>query len=131
MSFQDPIADMISRIKNAQAVNSQFVSFAASKLKSAICKVLLDEGYIANFSQESDGTKANITVELKYFEGKPVITQFKRVSRPGLRRYEGSSSIPLVQNGLGVAIVSTSHGVMSDRAARKQGIGGEVICLVS
>ncbi len=131
MSFQDPIADMINRIKNAQAVNSQSVSFAASKLKSAICKVLLDEGYIENFSEEADGAKANITVELKYFEGKPVIAEFKRVSRPGLRRYESTSSIPIVQNGLGVAIVSTSHGVMSDRAARKQGIGGEVICFVS
>lgn len=130
MSMQDPIADMLTRIRNGQAASKVNVNMPASKLKASIAKVLADEGFIAGFSV-NDEVKATMTVELKYFEGRPVIDTIKRVSRPGLRIYKKVDELPKVIGGLGVAIVSTSKGVMSDRAARKAGFGGEVICTVA
>ena len=129
MSMQDPIADMLTRIRNAQGRSKTTVSMPSSKLKSAVCAVLQDEGYITGF-EVSEGLKPTLTVHLKYFEGRPVIEEIKRVSRPGLRTYRGGDAVPQVRGGLGVAIVSTNKGVMSDRAAREAGIGGEVLCTV-
>jgi small subunit ribosomal protein S8 len=132
MSMTDPIADMLTRIRNAQSARKAEVSMPASSVKSAIATVLKEEGYIAGFSvQEIETRKPVLTVSLKYYEGKPVISSIRRVSRPGLRIYKGKDEIPKVMGGLGVAIVSTSHGVMSDRAARAAGHGGEVLCVVS
>lgn len=129
MSMQDPLADMLTRIRNAQQVGKPTVSMPASKLKASVAQVLQDEGYINGFSV-SDEVKATLTVELKYFEGKPVIAELTRVSRPGLRSYAGKGGLPTVRSGLGVAIISTSNGVMTDRAARAAGVGGEVLCTV-
>ena len=131
MSMQDPVADMLTRIRNAQQAGKKTVSMPAAKLKSAIAKVLADEGFIAGFEAgEMEGKKV-LTLNLKYFEGKPVIARIERVSRPGLRVYKGLNDLPKVLGGLGVAIVSTSKGVMSDRAARAAGHGGEVLCYVA
>jgi len=129
MSMQDPLADMLTRIRNAQQVAKPTVSMPASKLKASVAQVLQDEGYINSFSV-SDDVKATLTIELKYFEGKPVIAELTRVSRPGLRSYAGKGALPTVRSGLGVAIISTSNGVMTDRAARAAGVGGEVLCTV-
>ena len=127
----DPIADMLTRIRNGQRANKTAVSMPASSLKSSIATVLKDEGYINDFQVEAQGAKPVMNVDLKYYEGKPVIETIKRVSRPGLRIYKGNDDIPNVQNGLGIAIVSTSKGVMTGRAARAAGEGGEVLCFVS
>jgi small subunit ribosomal protein S8 len=127
----DPIADMLTRIRNGQKARKVTVSMPASSVKEAIAKVLQDEGYIGGFSTESDGAKKSLTIDLKYFEGAPVIETIQRASRPGLRIYRGKEDLPKVLGGLGVTIVSTSAGVMSDRQAREQGIGGEVLCVVS
>jgi small subunit ribosomal protein S8 len=127
----DPIADLLTRIRNGQAASKVEVSMPSSRLKCAIAQVLKDEGYITDFSAaEADG-KPVLTVTLKYHEGKPVIDMIRRASRPGLRVYKGKGELPRVQNGLGVAIISTSRGVMSDRQARAAGEGGEVLCVVS
>lgn len=131
MSMSDPIADMLTRIRNAQQVEKATVVMPSSKLKVAIAGVLKDEGYIDGFSVRSEGGKANLEIALKYYAGRPVIERIERVSRPGLRIYKGRDSIPQVMNGLGVAIVSTSRGVMTDRKARAQGVGGEVLCVVA
>jgi small subunit ribosomal protein S8 len=131
MSMTDPIADMLTRIRNGQKARKVSVTMPSSSAKVAIARVLKDEGYIAEFSTAEDGAKAQLTVELRYFEGKPVIEEIRRVSKPGLRIYRRREELPKVQGGLGVAIVSTSAGVMSDRQAREKGIGGEVICVVS
>ncbi len=127
----DPIADMLTRIRNGQMVNKLEVSMPSSRLKRAIAQVLKDEGYIQDFSIQEDGGKTVLTVNLKYHDGKPVIEHIKRVSRPGLRNYRGNDDLPQVLGGLGIAIISTSKGVMSDRAARAAGEGGEVLCVVS
>lgn len=129
MSMQDSLADMLTRIRNAHARNRQTVSMPSSRLKVSVAEVLKSEGYIADFTVTGDA-KPELTITLKYFEGKPVIEEIHRASRPGLRYYAGSKSLPKVRGGLGVAIVSTSQGVMSDRAARAAGIGGEVLCTV-
>jgi len=131
MSMTDPIADMLTRIRNGQRANKVTVSMPSSGVKVSLAKVLQDEGYITGFSTESEGVKSDLTIELKYFEGLPVIEKIDRVSKPGLRIYRGNEDMPKVLGGLGVAIVSTSAGVMSDRQAREQGIGGEVLCVVS
>lgn len=131
MSMTDPIADMLTRIRNGQKARKVDVSMPSSTAKVAVAKVLKDEGYITGYSTETEGVKTELTVELKYFEGTPVIENVQRVSRPGLRVYRGNEELPKVLGGLGVAIISTSAGVMSDRQARKQGIGGEVLCVVS
>ena len=131
MSMTDPIADMLTRIRNGQRANKVTVSMPSSGVKVSLAKVLQDEGYITGFSIESEGVKSDLTIELKYFEGLPVIEKIDRVSKPGLRIYRGNEDMPKVLGGLGVAIVSTSAGVMSDRQAREQGIGGEVLCVVS
>ncbi|MBK8186847.1 MAG: 30S ribosomal protein S8 [Cellvibrio sp.] len=129
MSMQDPLADMLTRIRNAQNVGKAQVVMPSSKLKISVAKVLADEGYIAGYSVSQD-VKSELTIELKYFEGKPVIVELDRISRPGLRSYAGKTAIPKVRAGLGIAIVSTSKGVMTDRAARAAGVGGEVLCTV-
>ncbi|MEE4360693.1 MAG: 30S ribosomal protein S8 [Pseudomonadales bacterium] len=129
MSMQDPISDMLTRIRNAQSRKKVSVTMPASKAKSAICAVLKDEGYIGEYAV-SEGAKPELTVQLKYHEGAPVIEEIKRVSRPGLRTYRPCDALPAVRGGLGVAIVSTSRGVMTDRAARAAGVGGEVLCTV-
>lgn len=129
MSMQDPLADMLTRIRNAQMAEHASVVMPASKIKAAVAEVLKTEGYIADYKVEGD-LKAQLTVVLKYFEGKPVIEEIKRVSRPGLRNYRAASDLPKVNGGLGIAVVSTNKGMMTDRAARAQGIGGEVICTV-
>ena len=131
MSMTDPIADMLTRIRNGQKARMVGVSMPASKAKEAIARVLKDEGYITDFSVEGEGATRSLSIELKYFEGVPVIERIQRASRPGLRVYRGKEGLPKVLGGLGVAIVSTSAGVMSDRQAREQGIGGEVLCIVS
>lgn len=131
MSMSDPIADMLTRIRNAQMVEKTSVRMPASKLKAAIAQVLADEGYIDGFEVLRDGTKADLQIALKYYAGRPVIEHIERVSRPGLRVYRGHSGIPQVMNGLGVAIVSTPKGVMTDRKARQVGVGGEVLCYVA
>ena len=130
MSMSDPIADMLTRIRNAQATEKQSVVIPASKVKQAIAQVLKDEGYIEDFAVRKSDGKAMIEIGLKYYAGKPVIEKIERVSRPGLRIYKGRDDIPRVMNGLGVAIVSTSRGVMTDRRARETGVGGEVLCVV-
>jgi small subunit ribosomal protein S8 len=127
----DPIADMLTRIRNGQKARKVSVSMPASKAKEAVANVLKDEGYITGFSTEGEGAEKSLSVELKYFEGVPVIERIERTSRPGLRIYRGKEDLPKVLGGLGVAIVSTSAGVMSDRKAREKGIGGEVLCVVS
>ncbi len=129
MSMSDPIADMLTRIRNGQRANKKEVSFSSSKKKTAILKVLMEEGYIAAFSTNEE-VKPVTSVTLKYFQGEPVIKTLKRISRPGLRIFRGKSELPTVMLGLGVAIVSTSRGVMSDRSARAAGQGGEVLCIV-
>lgn len=131
MSMNDPISDMLTRIRNAQQAEKESVSMPSSKLKAAIAKVLKDEGYIENFAVKGEASKPVLEVELKYYAGSPVIEKIERVSRPGLRIYKPSRDIPNVMNGLGVAIVSTSKGVMTDRKARGMGIGGEVLCIVA
>ena len=131
MSMSDPIADMLTRIRNAQAVDKSAVKMPSSKLKIAIAQVLKDEGYIDGFVVHNDDGKAELEIELKYYAGKPVIERIERVSRPGLRVYKGRDAIPQVMNGLGVAIVTTPKGVMTDRKARQTGVGGEVLCYVA
>ena len=131
MGMTDPISDMLTRIRNGQKARKVSVAMPASKVKEAIARVLKDEGYITDYSTEVDGAKKSLTIELKYFEGVPVIERIQRASRPGLRVYRGKDELPKVLGGLGVAIVSTSAGVMSDKQAREKGIGGEVICVVS
>jgi small subunit ribosomal protein S8 len=131
MSMHDPIADMLTRIRNAQLVGHSEVSMPASGLKSAIAKVLKDEGYIDDFAVRGDAGKPELEIGLKYYAGRPVIERIERVSRPGLRIYKGRHDIPTVMNGLGVAIVTTPKGVMTDRKARQAGIGGEVLCYVA
>jgi small subunit ribosomal protein S8 len=128
--MHDPISDMLTRIRNAQRANKVAVAMPSSKLKCAIAEVLKQEGYIEEYAVSADA-KPILEIQLKYYAGRPVIEQIKRVSRPGLRVYKGSSDIPTVMNGLGVAIVSTSKGVMTDRKARSQGIGGELLCVVA
>ena len=130
MSMSDPIADMLTRIRNAQATEKVSVVVPASKVKRAIAQVLKDEGYIEDFAVRDNEGKAVIEIGLKYYAGEPVIEKLERVSRPGLRIYKGREDIPQVMNGLGVAIVSTSRGVMTDRRARETGVGGEVLCIV-
>jgi len=130
MSMSDPIADMLTRLRNGQSANKVDVTMPSSKAKVDIAKVLKDEGYIADFSV-AEGSKPTLTIVLRYYEGKPVIDMLKRVSRPGLRTYKAANDLPKVIAGMGVAIISTSQGVMSDRAARKAGCGGEVICYVA
>jgi len=127
----DPVADLLTRIRNGQQAGKTEVKVAASKLKAEILRVLKEEGYIADFVRNDEGGKPVLTVQLKYYQGRPVIERLQRVSRPGLRIYKGKDELPRVLGGLGVAIVSTSKGVMSDRAARTQGEGGEVLCIVS
>jgi small subunit ribosomal protein S8 len=131
MSMQDPIADMLTRIRNGLTSMKKSVSMPASTKKSAIADVLKNEGFISEYSTEEQDGKKVLTVVLKYFEGKPVIDKIERVSRPGLRVYSSSSQLPVVTGGLGMAIVSTSKGMMADRSAREQGVGGEVICSVT
>jgi len=131
MSMTDPIADMLTRIRNGQKARKVSVSMPASTQKVAVASVLKDEGYITDFSTEGEGASKSLSIELKYYEGTPVIETVRRVSKPGLRIYRGNEDLPKVLGGLGIAIVSTSAGVMSDRQAREQGIGGEVICVVS
>ena len=131
MSMSDPIADMLTRIRNTQMVEKAVVLVPSSKVKVAIAQVLKDEGYIDGFAIKSDAGKSQLEITLKYYAGKPVIERIERVSRPGLRVYKGHGSIPQVMNGLGVAIVTTPQGVMTDRKARATGIGGEVLCYVA
>jgi len=131
MSMSDPIADMLTRIRNAQSVEKASVQMPSSKLKVAIAQVLKDEGYIDGFRVLSDGGKHELEIGLKYYAGRPVIERIERVSRPGLRIYKGRDAIPQVMNGLGVAIVTTPKGVMTDRKARQTGVGGEVLCYVA
>ena len=131
MSMTDPISDMLTRIRNAQASGKTTVSMPASKLKSSIAQVLKDEGYVDDFVVHPNEGKPVMEVNLKYYAGSPVIEKIERVSRPGLRIYKGAQEIPKVMNGLGVAIVSTSRGVMTDRKARASGVGGEVLCIVA
>jgi small subunit ribosomal protein S8 len=131
MSMNDPVSDMLTRIRNAQQAEKESVSMPSSKLKVAIAEVLKDEGYIEDFAVRGESSKPELEVSLKYYAGSPVIEKIERVSRPGLRIYKPSRDIPRVMNGLGVAIVSTSKGVMTDRKARGMGIGGEVLCIVA
>jgi small subunit ribosomal protein S8 len=131
MSMTDPIADLLTRIRNGQSSGKAHVRVAFSGIKQAILQVLKDEGYVADFRKESEGSKDSLVVELKYFSGKPVIEHIQRVSTPGRRVFRGKDELPKVMGGLGVAIVSTSQGVMSDRRARTEGHGGEVLCVVS
>ena len=131
MSMTDPIADMLTRIRNAQMSEKTSVAMPCSKIKVAIAQVLKDEGYIDDFKVNADGVKSFLEIALKYYAGRPVIEKIERVSRPGLRIYKASRDIPSVMNGLGIAIVSTSHGVMTDRKARATGVGGEVLCIVA
>jgi small subunit ribosomal protein S8 len=129
--MSDPIADMLTRIRNAQVVQKTTVNMPSSKVKVAIANVLKDEGYIEDFAVSTEGGKSELKIGLKYYTGRPVIERIERVSRPGLRIYKGKDEIPQVMNGLGVAIISTPKGVMTDRKARATGVGGEVICYVA
>ncbi|MGC6481497.1 MAG: 30S ribosomal protein S8 [Porticoccaceae bacterium] len=129
MSMQDPLADMLTCIRNAHQRSKPEVNMPSSKLKASVAKVLQDEGYINGFSVSED-VKPTLTIDLKYYDGKPVIEEIKRMSKPSLRHYSGSSDLPKVRSGLGIAVVSTSKGVMTDRAARAAGIGGEILCTV-
>jgi small subunit ribosomal protein S8 len=131
MSMSDPIADMLTRIRNAQSVDKAAVTMPSSKLKVAIAQVLKDEGYIDGFAVKNDSGKTELEIALKYYAGRPVIERIERVSRPGLRVYRGREALPSVMNGLGVAIVTTPKGVMTDRKARATGVGGEVLCYVA
>ena len=131
MSMQDPIADMLTRIRNGQARSKHSVSMPSSKLKVAIAGILKDEGYITEFRLDEEGSKSNLTIDLKYFDGKPVIEMLREISKPGLRRYCSRDDLPRVMNGLGTAIISTSKGVMTDKSAREKGLGGEVICIIA
>lgn len=131
MSMSDPIADLLTRIRNAQMVSKATVSVPSSKVKVAIAQVLKDEGYIDGFEVKTEGGKSELVITLKYYAGRGVIERIERVSRPGLRVYKGCNAIPQVQNGLGVAIVTTPKGVMTDRKARATGVGGEVLCYVA
>jgi small subunit ribosomal protein S8 len=131
MSMTDPIADMLTRIRNAQLIGKTTVSMPSSKLKLAIAEVLKDEGYVDGFAMRDQEGKPQLEISLKYYAGEPVIEKIERVSRPGLRIYKGRDDLPKVMNGLGVAIVSTSRGVMTDRKARAVGVGGEVLCIVA
>ncbi len=131
MSMSDPIADMLTRIRNAQMVDKTAVVMPSSKLKVAIAQVLKDEGYIDGFEVKGDASRRELEISLKYYAGRPVIERLERVSRPGLRIYKGAQDIPQVMNGLGVAIVTTPRGVMTDRKARAAGVGGEVLCYVA
>jgi len=131
MSMTDPVADLLTRIRNGQSARKTSVTMASSKLKTAIVRVLKSEGFIADFNIDAAAGKPLLTVDLKYYEGRPVIDRLERVSRPGLRIYRGRHDIPNVMNGLGVAIVTTPKGVMTDRKARQAGVGGEVLCYVS
>lgn len=131
MSMSDPIADMLTRIRNAQMAEKASVAMPSSKLKVAIAAVLKDEGYVDNFAVREHDGKATLDIALKYYAGRPVIERIERVSKPGLRIYKASGDIPRVMNGLGVAIVSTPKGVMTDRKARASNIGGEVLCIVA
>lgn len=131
MTMQDPIADMLTRVRNAQAVRKKELGMPFSKLKLAIAKVLKDEGYIEGMHETGEGRDRQLVIVLKYYEGQPVIEHLSRVSRPGLRVYKNKSELPRVKNGLGVAIISTSKGVMSCRQARQLGEGGEVLCVIS
>lgn len=130
MSMTDPIADMLTRIRNAQRAGKAQVSMPLSRSKQAIAQLLLEEGYVANMQVIKEGVKSTLILELKYFDGRPVIEHLERISRPGLRIYRGTDELPSVLGGLGVAIVSTSKGLMTDRTARAQGMGGEVVCTV-
>ena len=130
MSMSDPIADMLTRIRNGQSAGKKSVKLPSSKLKVAIAKVLKDEGYVSDFKTETNGSNTEMTIDLKYYRGVPVIEKVKRISRPGLRVYKSKDELPKVLAGLGIAIVSTSNGVMTDRSARAIGHGGEVICTV-
>ena len=129
MSMQDPVSDMLTRIRNAHHRSHPEVTMPASKLKASVAQVLQDEGYIGGFSVSAE-VKPRLTITLKYFEGQPVIEEITRISKPSLRKYVGSNDLPKVRSGLGIAVVSTSKGVMTDRAARAAGIGGEVLCTV-
>ncbi|MCO7224985.1 30S ribosomal protein S8 [Pleionea sp. CnH1-48] len=132
MSMQDPIADLLTRIRNGQSAGKKSISMPSSKVKTSICNVLKEEGYINEFQvSEEAGNKNVLAIELRYYDGRPVIDEIKRVSRPGLRIYKKVDELPRVLDGLGIAIVSTSKGVMTDKAARAAGQGGEVICTVS
>ena len=131
MSMTDPISDMLTRIRNAQLVGHTEVSMPASQLKASIAQVLKDEGYIEDFALREKGAKKELAIGLKYYAGRPVIERLERISKPGLRVYKHCDSLPKVMNGLGVAIVSTSRGVMTDRKARATGVGGEVLCIVA
>jgi small subunit ribosomal protein S8 len=131
MSMTDPIADMFTRIRNGLAAGKATVKMPASKVKLAIAKLLKDEGYINDVATRENGAKREIEIALRYYEGRPAIDRLERVSRPGLRRYRGKDALPKVMNGLGVSIVSTSSGIMTDAQARSKGLGGEVICLVA
>ena len=131
MSMTDPIADMLTRIRNAQMVGHTEAAMPCSRLKVSIAQVLKDEGYIEDFAVRDDGVHKELRIGLKYYAGKPVIERIERVSKPGLRVYKGRDDIPRVMNGLGVAILSTSRGVMTDRKARADGVGGEVLCIVA
>jgi small subunit ribosomal protein S8 len=131
MSMSDPVADMLTRIRNGQGTNKVSITMPASRLKKAIANVLKDEGYIENYAEQEVQGKPVLNIELKYYAGRPVIEKIERVSKPGLRIYKASESMPEVMNGLGVAIVSTSKGVMTDRKAKAAGIGGEVLCYVA
>jgi small subunit ribosomal protein S8 len=131
MSMSDPIADMLTRIRNGQSAATTVVEMPSSKLKVAIAQVLKDEGYVEDFSVRKDAGKVTLSIALKYYVGRPVIDRLERVSRPGLRIYRQSRDIPRVMNGLGIAIVSTPKGVVTDRKARSLGVGGEVLCLVA
>ena len=131
MSMTDPIADMLTRIRNAQMVEQAVVAMPSSKVKLAIARVLKDEGYIDAFKVSGDDVKPMLEIALKYYAGRPVIEKIERVSKPGLRIYRSKDDIPRVMNGLGIAIVSTSRGVMTDRKARATGVGGEVLCIVA
>jgi len=131
MSMNDPISDMLTRIRNGQKARKMSVTMPSSTAKLAVARVLKDEGYVTEVSEAKDGDKTELTIELKYFEGKAVIEHVRRVSKPGLRIYRGRHDLPKVLGGLGIAIVSTSAGVMSDKQAREKGVGGEVLCIVS
>lgn len=131
MSMSDPIADMLTRIRNAQSASKLHVDMPGSKIKHALAQVLLDEGYIESFQSESSDNKSTLNIALKYFQGAPVIEHIQRISRPGLRIYKDVANLPKIQGGLGVAVISTSKGVVSDSEARKLGLGGEVLCSVS
>ena len=130
MSMQDPIADMLTRIRNAQLARLSEANMPGSKVKMAVARVLESEGYILGFDENTDGDKSILTIRLKYFDGKPVIAELDRISRPGLRKYSSAKDLPSIRAGLGIAIISTSAGVMTDRSARQAGLGGEILCTV-